>query len=53
MEKLVSSGTQGYTDLILALRYMAEHGYQEVEVLGCFGGRQDHAIGNIQSILFA
>ena len=52
LEKLVFPVRKDDTDLILALRYMAEHGYQEVEVLGCFGGRQDHAIGNIQSILF-
>lgn len=52
LEKIVYPTRKDDTDLILALRYMAEHGYQEVEVLGCFGGRQDHALGNVQSVLF-
>jgi len=52
LEKIVYPVRKDDTDLILGLRYMAEHGYNEVEVLGCFGGRQDHALGNIQSILF-
>lgn len=52
LEKIVYPVRKDDTDLILGLRYMAEHGYEEVEVLGCFGGRQDHALGNIQSILF-
>ena len=52
LEKIVYPTRKDDTDLILALRYMAKHGYTDVEVLGCFGGRQDHALGNIQSILF-
>lgn len=52
LEKLVYPVRKDDTDLILALRYMAEHGYRDVEVLGCFGGRQDHALGNVQSVLF-
>ena len=52
LEKIVYPTRKDDTDLILALRYMAKHGYTDVEVLGCFGGRQDHALGNIQSVLF-
>ena len=52
LEKIVYPVRKDDTDLILALRYMAKHGCTDVEVLGCFGGRQDHALGNIQSILF-
>jgi thiamine pyrophosphokinase len=52
LEKIVYPTRKDDTDLILALRYMAKRGYTDVEVLGCFGGRQDHALGNIQSVLF-
>lgn len=52
LEKIVYPVRKDDTDLILALRYMAEHGFTEVEVLGCFGGRQDHALGNVQAVLF-
>ena len=40
------------TDLILALRYALERGCKRAVVLGCFGGRLDHTIGNLQSIAY-
>ena len=35
------------TDLELALAYAAEHGVQEIVILGALGGRLDHTLANV------
>ena len=52
LEKIVYPVRKDDTDLILALRYALERGCKRAVVLGCFGGRLDHTIGNLQSIAY-
>lgn len=40
------------TDTLAALRYGLELGYQEFHLYGAMGGRLEHTIANIQSLLF-
>ncbi len=40
------------TDLFLAARTGLEKGYREFAIYGGFGGRLDHALGNIQVLTF-
>ena len=41
------------TDTMLAVRYAVEHGFQEVLLCCALGGRLDHLIANLQSLVFA
>ncbi len=41
------------TDTMLAVRYAVEHGFGELVLCCALGGRLDHLIGNLQSLLFA
>ena len=41
------------TDTMLAIRYAADHGFQEVLLFCALGGRLDHTIANLQSLIFA
>ncbi|MBQ3898621.1 MAG: thiamine diphosphokinase [Lachnospiraceae bacterium] len=41
------------TDTVYALRIAASKGIKEVFMYGCGGGRMDHYIANIQTLLFA
>lgn len=52
LDKIVYPVRKDDTDLILALRYAIEQGCKRAVVLGCFGGRLDHTVGNLQSIAF-
>lgn len=52
LDKIVYPVRKDDTDLILALRHAAEMGCREAVVLGCFGGRLDHTVGNLQSIAY-
>lgn len=52
LEKIVYPVRKDDTDLILALRYALERGCKRAVVLGCFGGRLDHTVGNLQSIAY-
>jgi thiamine pyrophosphokinase len=52
LDKIVYPVRKDDTDLILALRYAVEQGCKKAVVLGCFGGRLDHTVGNLQSIAF-
>ena len=37
-----------YTDMHIAIEYMAERGYDEFEIFGGLGGRIDHTVANLQ-----
>ena len=52
LDKIVYPVRKDDTDLILTLRYAVEQGCRKAVVLGCFGGRLDHTVGNLQSIAF-
>ena len=41
------------TDTMLAIRYAAEHGFQELVLTCALGGRLDHLYANLQSLVFA
>lgn len=41
------------TDTMLAVRYAAEHGFRELLLCCALGGRLDHMIANLQSLVFA
>ena len=41
------------TDTMLAVRWAIEHGFQEILLCCALGGRMDHLIANIQSLVFA
>lgn len=41
------------TDTMLAVRYAIEHGFEEILLCCALGGRLDHLIGNLQSLVFA
>lgn len=41
------------TDMFLAVRYAVEHGFQRIEIYGGLGGRLDHTLANIQTIVWA
>lgn len=41
------------TDTMLAMRYAVEHGFREVLLCCALGGRLDHTIANLQSLVFA
>ena len=41
------------TDTMLAIRYAAEHGYDEVLISCALGGRLDHLLANLQSLAYA
>lgn len=40
------------TDTMLAIKYALEHGYTDISIYGALGGRIDHTIANIQSLLY-
>lgn len=40
------------TDTMLAARYAVEHGFQEVLLCCALGGRLDHLIANLQTLVF-
>lgn len=40
------------TDTMLAIKYALERGYKEISIYGALGGRIDHTIANIQSLMF-
>lgn len=40
------------TDTMLAVKYALEHGYTDISIYGALGGRIDHTIANIQTILY-
>ena len=46
-ERLVVRPEQDVNDLWKALTYATEHGFHDITVLGAFGRREDHSIGNI------
>ncbi len=39
-----------YTDTGLCLAYAVENGFQDILVLGGFGGREDHTMANLQNL---
>ena len=41
------------TDTVYAIRLAADRGVKEIFMYGCGGGRMDHYIANIQTLLFA
>lgn len=41
------------TDTMLAVRYAVEHGFHELLLCCALGGRLDHLIANLQSLVFA
>ncbi len=41
------------TDTMLAVRYAEEHGFREVLLCCALGGRLDHMIANLQTLVFA
>ena len=41
------------TDTMLAVRYAVEHGFRELLLCCALGGRLDHLIANLQSLVFA
>ncbi len=41
------------TDTMLAVRYAVEHGFSEALLCCALGGRLDHLIANLQSLIFA
>lgn len=41
------------TDTMLAVKYAIENGYNDIEIFGGTGGRIDHTIANLQTMLFA
>ena len=41
------------TDTMLAVRYAIEHGFHELLLCCALGGRLDHLIANLQSLVFA
>ena len=41
------------TDTMLAVRYAAEHGFRSLLLCCALGGRLDHTIANLQSLVFA
>ena len=41
------------TDTMLAVRYAVEHGFRELLLCCALGGRLDHMIANLQSLVFA
>lgn len=41
------------TDTMLAIRYAIEHGFHELLLCCALGGRLDHLIANLQSLVFA
>ena len=41
------------TDTMLAIRYALEHGFRELLLCCALGGRLDHLIANLQSLVFA
>lgn len=41
------------TDMFLAVRYAAERGFRRIEIYGGLGGRLDHTLANIQTIVWA
>lgn len=41
------------TDTMLALRLAIERGADSVRIYGCFGGRIDHTLANIQTLKYA
>ena len=41
------------TDTMLAIRYAVDHGFESVVLCCALGGRLDHLIANLQSLLFA
>lgn len=46
-DRLVERPEQDVNDLWKAITYAIEEGYNEITVLGAFGRREDHSIGNI------
>lgn len=42
-----------FTDFELSLKYAVEDGYKDIDVYGALGGRMDHALANIQTLVHA
>ncbi|NLA77269.1 MAG: thiamine diphosphokinase [Clostridiales bacterium] len=40
------------TDTMLAVKYALEHGFKELRLYGCCGGRLDHTLANLQTLVF-
>ena len=40
-----------FTDFELSLRYVVDEGYEDIDVYGALGGRMDHALANIQTLV--
>ena len=41
------------TDTMLAVRYAVDHSFEEIRLFCALGGRLDHTIANLQSLVFA
>ena len=40
------------TDTLLAVRHALTQGYRDIRIFGAFGGRLDHTLANLQTLLF-
>ena len=41
------------TDTMIAVRYAVEHGFEEIKLFCALGGRLDHSLANLQSLVYA
>ena len=39
-------------DTFYAVKYLLQHGYEEIHFMGCLGGKIEHTIGNIQILSY-
>ncbi len=52
VEQVVSPAEKDDTDTMLAVKLAIERGYRHITILGGLGGRLDHTIANLQTLLY-
>ncbi len=52
LPKMVFPTHKDDTDTGLAIRQAVEMGAKTIHITGCFGGRLDHTVANLQSVIF-